>query len=85
MKVRKRPVEVEAIQYLPGKTCVEVAEFMGAPHDERDCYDDAEWVIETLEGTMVALPGDWIVRGVQGEFYPVKPDIFEQTYEVVVE
>lgn len=37
--------------------------------------------IETLEGRMTAQPGDWIIRGVQGEFYPCKPDIFEQTYE----
>lgn len=39
--------------------------------------------IETLEGIMVAAPGDWIIRGVQGEFYPCKPDIFEATYEPV--
>ena len=37
--------------------------------------------ITTLEGVMVASPGDWIIRGVQGEFYPCKPDIFEATYE----
>ena len=39
--------------------------------------------IQTLEGVMVASPGDWIIRGVQGEFYPCKPDIFEATYEPV--
>lgn len=37
--------------------------------------------IDTLEGTMLALPGDWIIRGVKGEFYPCKPDIFAATYE----
>ena len=37
--------------------------------------------IDTLEGTHAALPGDWIIRGVAGEFYPCKPDIFEATYE----
>ena len=41
--------------------------------------------IHTLEGVMHADPGDWIIRGVQGEFYPCKPDIFEQTYEAVEE
>ena len=41
--------------------------------------------IETLEGTMWAQPGDWIIKGVQGEFYPCKPDIFEATYEIVKE
>ena len=38
-------------------------------------------LIETLEGPMLASPGDWVIRGVQGEFYPCKPDIFEATYE----
>jgi hypothetical protein len=38
-------------------------------------------LIETLEGVMVATPGDWIIRGVAGEFYPCKPDIFDATYE----
>jgi len=37
--------------------------------------------IETLEGRMMATPGDWIIKGVNGEFYPCKPDIFEATYE----
>jgi len=44
---------------------------------------DRAVTIETLEGTMVALPGDWIIRGVKGEMYPCKPDIFEATYEPV--
>ncbi len=42
---------------------------------------DTEHSIETLEGTMKASPGDWIITGVQGERYPCKPDIFEATYE----
>ena len=42
----------------------------------RDCLE-----VETLEGVMVANKGDWIIKGVQGEIYPCKPDIFEQTYE----
>lgn len=40
-------------------------------------------IITTLEGKMQAKPGDWVIKGVQGEFYPCKPDIFEQTYEEV--
>jgi hypothetical protein len=43
--------------------------------------DYAEWEIQTLEGKMLASPGDWIIRGVKGELYPCKPDIFELTYE----
>lgn len=39
-------------------------------------------IIATLEGEMVAVPGDWIIRGVQGEFYPCKPDIFDATYDI---
>lgn len=42
-------------------------------------------MIPTLEGTMEAIPGDWIIKGVNGEFYPCKPDIFEKTYEKVEE
>ncbi len=44
---------------------------------------DIEVKIETLEGTMTARPGDWIITGVNGESYPCKPDIFEKTYEPV--
>jgi hypothetical protein len=44
--------------------------------------DDQPWIaIQTLEGEMAAQPGDYIIKGVQGEFYPCKPDIFEATYE----
>lgn len=48
-----------------------------AKHDHTDIY------IDTLEGTMCASVGDFIIKGVQGEFYPCKPDIFEKTYEKV--
>lgn len=44
---------------------------------------DTEMYIDTLEGVMKASPGDWIVTGVDGEKYPVKPDIFEKTYEII--
>ena len=52
---------------------------------ERSIYpnDDGSLTIETLEGDHRASLGDWIIRGVQGELYPCKPDIFEQTYEAV--
>ena len=75
---RKKPVVIEAIQY------------------DGDNWDDIEvWTdfrakhwrssnvmaIETLEGTMTANVGDWIIKGVAGEFYPCKPDIFKATYE----
>lgn len=41
--------------------------------------------IPTLEGTMMASPGDWVIKGLKGEFYPCKPDVFEKTYELVDE
>lgn len=80
-KFRKKPVVIEAVRYVPMETCEEVASFMGLHHNHEDCYDDAEWLIDTLEGTMTANPGDWIIKGIRGEFYPCKPDIFEATYE----
>ena len=46
-------------------------------------FHDTNITIPTLEGNMKALPGDWIIRGVKGEFYPCKPDIFATTYEQV--
>lgn len=52
------------------------------PHTRRNT-DYADWDIVTLEGTMTAIPGDWIIRGVKGELYPCKPDIFEATYDPV--
>lgn len=47
--------------------------------------DYAEWEIDTLEGKMLASPGDWVIQGVNGEIYPCKSDIFEKTYEKVTE
>ena len=47
----------------------------------RDTGGDTCWCIKTLEGEMVISPNDWIIKGVKGELYPCKPDVFEQTYE----
>ena len=47
--------------------------------------DYARWEIHTLEGVMTVEPGDWIIKGVKGELYPCKPDIFEATYEKVTD
>lgn len=82
-KFRKKPVVIEAIRYT-GRNCAEVAIFCGDnPNDCCDgtCDGTAGWGIATLEGNMVADPGDWIIRGVKGELYPCKPDIFDATYE----
>ncbi len=77
---RKKPVEIEAMRY-DGENCVEIAQWLRV-HDVRIGQTGTRKAsIPTLEGTMYASPGDWIIKGVQGEFYPCKPDIFEQTYE----
>jgi len=84
MKYRKKPVVIEAVQLVEG--CIdEMAKF--APNHlidwgyrERDVF----WAtIKTLEGTMTAEHGDYIIKGVEGEFYPCKPGIFAKTYEEV--
>jgi len=77
-KFKKRPVVIEAIRW-DGTNGDEVAEFTEGraridPHA-------GEVRIYTLEGEMVGHVGDWIIKGVKGEFYPCKPDIFEITYE----
>lgn len=87
LKFRKKPVVIEAFQltetnrreilqwaksYAPLGTLIGAVPKSGHPH---------QMLVHTLEGTMTANVGDYIIRGVQGEFYPCKPDIFEQTYE----
>ena len=76
-KYRKKPVEIEAIQWT-GDNLKEILEFSDKAYIERDNYT---LKIETLEGTHIANKGDYIIKGIKGEFYPCKPDIFEMTYE----
>jgi hypothetical protein len=79
-KFRKKPVVIEALQWT-GENAAEVTAFRGGA-----CLFDADGpIIETLEGNMKAMPYDWIIKGVKGEFYPCKPDIFAATYEAVNE
>ena len=80
MKYRKKPVVIDAIQY-DGKNCMAVLAWAGASQITEDFLGGLE--IPTLEGTMKASVGDWIIRGVRGELYPCKPDIFAATYEAV--
>jgi hypothetical protein len=82
---RKMPVEIEAIQ-LTRETLGAAARFVPAEQLAsvgEDWKDGPYLDIRTLEGVMHASDGDWIVRGVKGEFYPCKPDIFAVTYESV--
>ena len=80
MKFRKKPVVIDAIQWLGDFS--EIRAFMEGREDVIFLNDyDNTLNVPTLEGQMIAQPNDWIVRGVKGEVYPVKPDIFEATYE----
>ena len=83
-KFRKKPVVIEAMQLWPGNA-YDVAEWCGATVMGAFGPDLKPVVpylnIETLEGTMRADRGDWVIKGVNGEYYPCKPDIFEKTYE----
>ena len=81
MKFRKKPVIIEAFQ--EGKECP--LWFTKAAIDETVYYNKASGKLEiiTLEGIMQVSKGDWIIRGVNGEIYPCKPDIFEKTYEEI--
>ena len=81
-KFRKKPVVIEAIQWT-GENIVDVTEFMHSCSGFNINKFTKTVIIETLEGTMSASKDDYIIKGVQGEFYPCKPDIFEQTYETV--
>lgn len=78
-KFRKKPVEVEAIKYT-GDNPHEIKTFTKGQAQET--MGDF-LVISTLEGDMQANVGDWIIKGVKGEFYPIKDDIFKETYEPV--
>lgn len=88
MKYRKKPVIIEAIQFEDNSDrIIEIHEFMGGD-TIRVNYEDKDnpyLKIETLEGIMKASVGDYIIKGVNGEFYPRKPDIFEKTYERVID
>ena len=77
-KYMKRPVVIDAVQYTGTPlSATAISKFVG-----KSCTikDNNEMYIETLEGTMHVSVGDYVIRGVHGEFYPCKPDIFHETY-----
>lgn len=84
MKFRKKPVVIEAVQWLPSDNGTQrpswPKEFSKCREFKVECIH-LSLLIPTLEGVMMARVGDWIIRGVQGEFYPYKPDIFAAMYE----
>jgi len=90
-RFRKKPVVIEAMQITGSHARNEdIIKWVNAHTPNFDPLDSGTWkiaayygevTIRTLEGEMKATKGDWIIRGVKGEFYPCKPDIFEATYE----
>ena len=92
-RYRKKPVEIDAMQW-PVKMAAfrlsAVGDVLRWVNNNGGCINAGDKysqkaIIETLEGDMLVNPGDWIIRGVAGEFYPCKPDIFDATYEAVTE
>lgn len=85
---RKKPVVIYAVQFT-GENASEIISSVGNLQDVDTMYESDTMnpilVMRTLEGTMTARKGDWIIKGVKGEFYPCKPDIFEATYEPATE
>lgn len=84
MRYRKKPVEIEAMQLTENNTC-DVLTFCNSCGDIVASNENGTISIKTLEGTMVANIGDYVIKGVAGEFYPCKPEIFEATYDIVEE
>lgn len=82
---RKKPVMIEAIQIKEDASNGEEIKQFFADFEDWYLVKGGGVVIKTLEGDHRADPGDWIIRGVKGEFYPCKPDIFEMTYEQIEE
>lgn len=86
-KYRKKPIVIEAIQFKGFDNVEKVQKFMNGnirikfPNDQEG--HDIQILIDTLEGTMKADVGDYIIKGVDGEYYPCKKGIFEKTYEEV--
>ena len=78
MKYRKKPVVIDAVQFDGSEEGAQVVDaFVGHHLEARS----GGLIIPTLEGEHIASPGDWIIKGVKGEFYPCKPDIFAATYD----
>jgi hypothetical protein len=86
MKYMKQPVVIDAIQWTGGNLdeCMEfLGESFGSHWAERRINGKSEIIVLTLEGHHIASKKDYLIRGVKGEHYPCKPDVFELTYERV--
>ena len=84
MKFRKKPVEIDAMNWDGSNIDAILLFCEGSAHYQLMVSGVSKMVIITKEGDMIATIGDWIIKGVKGEFYPCKPDIFDMTYDAVV-
>lgn len=84
-KFRKKPVVIDAVRFtgVNSERMHEISQFAGYTPEVRDIDNVLHLVIPTLEGDHLARPGDWIIKGVAGELYPCKPEIFSATYDAV--
>lgn len=82
-KFRKKPVVIEAEQWVPGVEMPGVYRSVTLGSLSVDDFLHPLGWIDTLEGTMRVSPGDWVITGVNGEKYPCKPDVFAKTYDPV--
>lgn len=83
-RFRKKPVEIDAVQLGDNEQSLdEVFNFINDGDGAAYVSDDCELFVLTLEGSLHVSVADWVIRGVAGEYYPCKPDIFEATYEPV--
>ena len=89
---RKKPVIIEAFRWTGGADQSEDPEWIAEAVKNGTVFfgvnkhgETGGLMIETLEGAMKASPGDYVIKGINGEIYPCKPDIFEKTYELVLQ
>jgi hypothetical protein len=81
-KFRKRPVTIEAMQITDATSVLDIEEWINSGATGYSTNPPTIW-IDTLEGRMEGRVGDWIIKGVNGEFYPCKNEIFIKTYQEV--
>ena len=85
MKYRKKPVVIDAVQWDATKATWNEIMAMGDVSWKPGVMGSETFIITTLEGDYTVSNGDFVIKGVAGEFYPCKPDIFERTYEAVID
>ena len=81
-KFRKKPIVIEAVQWDADEDTWQIISHWSDITSVRWDLNDNFLIIYTLEGAILANIGDWVIKGIRGELYPCKPDIFEATYEL---